>query len=362
MSQRDFNPAYEGVPPWDIGRPQPVFADLAAAGALRGRVLDVGCGTGEHALLAASLGLEAVGVDLAPRALEKARAKAAERGLTATFLLADALELGALKFGVETPPFDVALDCGVFHVFDDEDRPAYAASLAHALVPGGRCYLLCFSEHQPGDFGPRRVTQAEIRATFADGWRVDAIEAAPLEVNLDSGPISAWLATLTRELRGPRVVLRPVEEADLAALLTIRQEPAVMAWWGSLVDPPEDEFLDEDVHAFVIEVDGAMAGCIEYGEEDSPDYRHASIDVFLGTAHQGKGYGPEALRILIRHLFDDLGHHRITIDPATANTNAIRAYQRVGFRPVGVMRDYERAQDGTWHDGLLMDLLAGDLT
>ena len=109
---------------------------------------------------------------------------------------------------------------------------------------------------------------------------------------------------------------------------------------------------------FVIEVDRDVIGNIQYAEEADPDYRHAGIDLFLDTAHQGQGFGPDAVRMIARYLFEVRGHHRLTIDPAASNERAIRAYRRVGFRPVGIMRAYERGPDGTFHDGLLMDLVA----
>ncbi len=188
----EFETFYAGTPPWDIGRPQPALAKVAESGEVRGRVLDVGCGTGEHALMAAAMGLEAVGVDTAPTAIAIAKRKAQERGLTARFLLANALELGALG-----EQFDTALDCGLFHVFEDKDRAAFVTSLAAAVRPGGRYFMLCFSERQSGDFGPRRVTQAEIRASFARGWKVDSIEPAPLEI-VEGPAVQAWLASITR--------------------------------------------------------------------------------------------------------------------------------------------------------------------
>jgi SAM-dependent methyltransferase len=193
----EFDQFYEGTPPWDIGRPQPAFVALAEAGVLTGRVLDVGCGTGEHALLAAGLGLEATGVDAAPTAVARAREKAGERGLEARFLVADACDLGALR-----EQFDTVLDSGLFHVFEDADRARYVESLAAAIRPGGRYFMLCFSEHQPGDWGPRRVTQAEIRASFSAGWQVDSIEADRLHVTFDPGGVAAWLAALTRGVAG----------------------------------------------------------------------------------------------------------------------------------------------------------------
>ena len=111
----------------------------------------------------------------------------------------------------------------------------------------------------------------------------------------------------------------------------------------------------------MIEVQGSVAGLIQYSEENEPDYRHAGIDIAVGSRWQGRGIGPDAIRALARHLFEERGHHRLTIDPAAANERAIRAYERVGFRRVGIMRAYERGPDGVWHDGLLMDLLRGEL-
>jgi SAM-dependent methyltransferase len=189
----DFDASYEGTPPWDIDRPQPAFERLAASGALVGKVLDVGCGTGEHALLAASLGLEATGVDSAPRAIERARRKAEARRLAVRFVVWDALELPTLG-----EQFDTVLDCGLFHVFGDDDRSRFVESLSAAVAPGGRYYMLCFSDRQPGDWGPRRVTQVEIRAAFADGWDVDAIEPEVLDITIDANGALAWLAALMR--------------------------------------------------------------------------------------------------------------------------------------------------------------------
>jgi aminoglycoside 6'-N-acetyltransferase len=124
---------------------------------------------------------------------------------------------------------------------------------------------------------------------------------------------------------------------------------------------PEKALDDDEVVLFTVEVDGEVAGAVQYHEEDDPDYRHAGMDIFLSEASQGRGLGPDALRTLARYLFEQRDHHRLTIDPAADNDRAIRAYQRVGFRPVGIMRRYERGPDGTWHDGLLMDLLREEL-
>ena len=180
-----------GVPPWDIGRPQPVIVELAEREAISGPVIDVGCGTGENALYLASRGLEVTGIDAAPTAIARARAKAQQRGLQAEFLVHDALELESLGRSFET-----AIDCGLFHVFSDPDRRRFERSLRSILRPGGHYFLLCFSEDEPGDWGPRRVTQAEIRATFGAGWTIDSIEAARFDADFDDGA-AAWLASLT---------------------------------------------------------------------------------------------------------------------------------------------------------------------
>jgi cyclopropane fatty-acyl-phospholipid synthase-like methyltransferase len=185
----------ESPPPWDIGRPQPAFVALAESGLLTGQVLDVGCGTGEHALLAASSGAKATGVDISPAAIEQARAKAVERGLDVQFQVEDALDLRQLDLS-----FDVIIDSGVFHVFSDENRPRYVASLAGVLRTGGTLYLMCFSDQQPGDFGPRRVRQDELRAAFTDDWAVQSITADTCEIRPVEGTTraQAWLAVFTR--------------------------------------------------------------------------------------------------------------------------------------------------------------------
>jgi cyclopropane fatty-acyl-phospholipid synthase-like methyltransferase len=193
LRSNEFDAMYAGTPPWDIGRPQPAFLKLAERGALRGRVLDMGCGTGEHALMAASFGLEATGIDTSPTAIAIAERKARERGLTARFMVWDALELRALG-----DTFDTTLDSGLFHVFDDDDRARYVESLRSAIPSAGRYFMLCFSDRQPGDRGPRRVTEREIRESFAEGWEIDAIEAATMDITIGPMAASSWRASITR--------------------------------------------------------------------------------------------------------------------------------------------------------------------
>jgi aminoglycoside 6'-N-acetyltransferase len=158
-------------------------------------------------------------------------------------------------------------------------------------------------------------------------------------------------------LEGDRLILRTGTEADVARLSAISSEPEVMQWWGGLSeDEIREQFVDSTL-GYVVEVGGEVIGAVQYSEEEDPMYRHASMDIFLSAASHGRGYGTEAVRTLARYLLFERAHHRITIDPAAANAAAIRAYERVGFRRVGLMRNYERGPDGTWHDGLLMDLL-----
>jgi SAM-dependent methyltransferase len=188
-----------GTPaPWDIGRPQPTLVRLADEGRLTGRLLDAGCGTGENALLAAGRGADVTGIDVAPTAIERARAKAAARGLAARFEVADALDLGRLGLTA-----DIVIDSGVFHVFGDDDRARYVASLAAVLRPGGVCYLMCFSDRQPGTWGPRRVRADELRAAFSDGWAVESITAETFDINPVNGAtqVQAWLAVIRRAAR-----------------------------------------------------------------------------------------------------------------------------------------------------------------
>ncbi|MGH3833774.1 MAG: GNAT family N-acetyltransferase [Pseudonocardiaceae bacterium] len=164
------------------------------------------------------------------------------------------------------------------------------------------------------------------------------------------------------ELRGKRVVLVPVTAEHVADLRRILRTPEVRLRWGDEAAPPRWPFDDPSATRFAVLLDGVVRGMVQYGEETEPAYRHASIDVFLDPLVHGQGIGRDAVGTLARHLVHDRGHHRLVIDPAADNAPAIRCYAAVGFRPVGVLRRYERDADGSgWHDGLLMDLLAEDL-
>jgi SAM-dependent methyltransferase len=194
-----FVAVYEdGTPPWDIGRAQPVVEELAAAGEIAGAVLDAGCGTGENALFLAALGHEVLGVDAVEKAVAAARRKAAGRSLRAEFVVHDALELGALgrRFGT-------VIDSGLFHTFDDGERLRFRDALAAVLEPGGRYFMLAFSERETREGGPRRVTRREIREVFGrPSFRVRRIRAAEMATTLEGGGRKAWLASVER-LPGP---------------------------------------------------------------------------------------------------------------------------------------------------------------
>jgi aminoglycoside 6'-N-acetyltransferase len=166
-------------------------------------------------------------------------------------------------------------------------------------------------------------------------------------------------------LQGALVTLRPPTDADVPELARIRATEQVQRWWrggDDMMVAVADDLAQPNVETFVIEHESKVVGAIQWQAETEPDYLHASIDIYLDPAVHGRGLGADAIRSLARHLIADLGHHRLVIDPAADNQAAIRCYTKVGFKPVGVMRQYERGLDGTWHDGLLMDLVAGDLT
>jgi aminoglycoside 6'-N-acetyltransferase len=167
------------------------------------------------------------------------------------------------------------------------------------------------------------------------------------------------------ELHGDRVVLRPLAEADVPRIVELGADPEVARWWPGLT--PEHVLHkargeDEGVAVFAILAEGAVAGMIQYHEEEHPEYRHAGMDLFLGVPYQGRGLGTDAVRTLARHLVHDRGHVRLTIDPAAHNERAIRCYEKVGFQRVGTMREYWVDPDGVRRDGVLLDLLARELT
>lgn len=189
-----FDEAYTGRPPWDIGHPQREFVRLAESGEIRGSVLDVGCGTGEHVIYLAGLEHESWGIDTSPTAIMKAKKKAEQRHVKANFLGWNALDLQRLG-----RRFDSVIDCGLFHVFSDQERSLFANNLYSALKDGGTYHMLCFSDKEPKDWGgPRRVSQKEIEETFNDGWRINYIREARFETNFSDVKGMAWLSSITK--------------------------------------------------------------------------------------------------------------------------------------------------------------------
>jgi len=219
-TRETFESLYSGKAPWDIGRPQKVYLDVADQ--VTGAVLDAGCGTGENALFFAARGQSVVGVDFLEGPIREARRKANERGLAAEFIQYDALKLASFD-----RQFDSIIDSGLFHVFSDEDRPRYVAGLAHIAKPGGRIFLSCMSDEEPGTQGPRRVSQKELRDSFAGGWTIESIRAVRFEVVPDlkdftfsAGGPKAWFAVIRRnpkELAVERVVEAAIYADDLAS-------------------------------------------------------------------------------------------------------------------------------------------------
>jgi cyclopropane fatty-acyl-phospholipid synthase-like methyltransferase len=193
-----FEAMYAGQAPWDIGKPQKPFINVADR--ITGSILDAGCGTGDNALFVASLGRQVTGIDFLEEPIRRARRKATERGLPATFLVKDAL---TLKEWSER--FDNVIDSGLLHVFSDEGRKRYVEGLASVLRPGGKLFLLCFSDEEPGTQGPRRVSKKELHAAFAEGWSIESIEPARYEVRPDLKDLSfseggpkAWFVVVRR--------------------------------------------------------------------------------------------------------------------------------------------------------------------
>ena len=188
-----FEKAYHGTPPWDIGRPQREFVRLEEAGKISGDVLDVGCGTGENALFLAGCGHAVWGVDSAPAAIDIARKKAEERGLAATFLVKDTLNVQEIG-----RTFDTVIDSGLFHTLSDPERSCFVQNLSEVLKPGGTYFMLAFSEREPGGYGPRRITKKEIQSAFSDGWRINEIRAAVFESRTRSEGSQAWLSSIIK--------------------------------------------------------------------------------------------------------------------------------------------------------------------
>ncbi len=192
MGTEIFEEMYQGVPPWEIDGPQSEIVHLAEQGAIKSPVLDVGCGTGQNALYLADLGFEVAGIDIVPTAVEKALSNAKKRSSPATFMVWNALQLQELH-----RRFNTVIDSGFFHVLPDKKRPVFVKSLASVLDVGGSYLMMCFSEHEPGSWGPRRVTRAEIRESFKQGWVIDYIREAIFDTNLGARRCKAWLSSIT---------------------------------------------------------------------------------------------------------------------------------------------------------------------
>ena len=199
IDRDSFEEFYAGPAPWDIDKPQKPF--VAVANLVTSPVLDAGCGTGEHALFFAAHGHRVTGVDFVPEAIRRARRKAAERGLSVRFQVKDALTLG--DWGEQ---FASVIDSGLFHVFSDDDRHRYVQGLARVVEPDGRLFLMCFSDEEPGEEGPRRISRQELDEAFADGWEVESIQPARCEVhpeftevNFSEGGLKTWFAVIRRK-------------------------------------------------------------------------------------------------------------------------------------------------------------------
>ena len=189
-----FDSAYRGTPPWDIGRPQKEFTELVRRGEITGSVLDIGCGSGEHALFFAQEGFDVWGIDSAPLAIQKAREKAERRALLVHFCVMNALDLSRLN-----RKFDTATDSGLFHTLADEDRPLFVHNLAAILAPAGNYFMLCFSDLEPAGYGPRRITKREIQDSFSDGWTINYIRPAIFESRTRAEGPRAWLSSIAKK-------------------------------------------------------------------------------------------------------------------------------------------------------------------
>jgi SAM-dependent methyltransferase len=198
-NRNTFESAYAGQAPWDIGKPQKALIDVADQ--ITGSILDAGCGTGENSLFFAKRGHKVTGIDFLAEPIKRAKQKAVDRGLTATFLVMDALALKDLP-----EVFDTVIDSGLFHVFSDDDRQRYVEGLATVVKPGGRLFLLCFSDAEPGTQGPRRVSKKELHDAFAKGWNIETVEPSRYEVRPDlkdlafsEGGPKAWFVVVRRQ-------------------------------------------------------------------------------------------------------------------------------------------------------------------
>ena len=189
-----FDAAYKGRPPWDIGRPQKEFVDVVRRGEITGSVLDIGCGTGENALFFAGEGHEVWGIDSVPLAIRKAQKKADERGLMLHFLVMNTREISRLD-----RKFDTVTDSGFFHTLSDDDRPVFVDNLAAVLSPAGKYFMLCFSELEPGGYGPRRITQREIEDSFREGWSINYIRPAVFESHTRAEGSRAWFSSISKK-------------------------------------------------------------------------------------------------------------------------------------------------------------------
>jgi chloramphenicol 3-O phosphotransferase len=266
---------------------------------------------------------------------------------------------------------DVVVDLGLYDAAIRADALGRLDGLPVLLV-GVRCPVETIVERrrasEPGTYATagagEPVPEPVLRwqAAVHQGWEYDLeVDSSVLSPEACAGRIGQALVDRRApglRLRGERVVLRPVEPADEPRLREIRSEPAVALWWPE--PEPDWPFEDDDGVRLAIVVEGEVAGLVQFSEDDDADFRSASIDVFLATAQHGRGLGSEAVRLVVRHLIEERGHHRITIDPAAANAQAIRAYEKAGFQRVGILRAYQRNHRGNgWMDGLLMELVEG---
>ena len=188
-----FRCAYRFKAPWDVGGPQPVVEELEKRGQIKGRVLDVGCGTGDTAIFLAQKGYSVMGIDYLPKAIELALARAKRAGVQITFRVFDAMKLDRLN-----QSFDTIIDLGLFHNLSDKDRIRYKFSLESAMEPDGIFHILCFSDSQPGFIGPRRISQEEIYQTFSQGWRIDSIRESKYKVYYPIGGANSWIASIRK--------------------------------------------------------------------------------------------------------------------------------------------------------------------